>query len=123
VPAPRLHAPAGTPAAKGRQQAVCWLATAHQTVRRPRADCHHTPALALVQSDDTSSHDDLRVAPLVRRHSLAQSMAAAGGSAFLAILAFTAARAGRPVVAGDPAFTSQVCSGCGVLVQNGLSVR
>ena len=34
-----------------------------------------------------------------------------------------AACAGRPVVAVPPAYTSQTCSGCGVVVSKGLSVR
>src|SRR5260370_40795613 len=60
---------------------------------------------------------------MVRNHNLAKSITDAGWGAFLAILNFKAAKAGRPVVAVDPAFTSQACSGCGVLVQKGLSVR
>ena len=58
-----------------------------------------------------------------RNHHLAKSMSDAGWSAFLTILAFKAANAGRQVVAVDPAFTSQTCSGCGRVVQKGLSVR
>jgi putative transposase len=106
-----------------RGKAVCWLAKAHQTVRRQRADFHHKVALQLVQQNDTIYHEDLRVANLVRNHSLAKSIADAGWSAFLAILSFKAASAGRSVDAVDPAFTSQMCSGCGVLVHKGLSVR
>jgi putative transposase len=41
----------------------------------------------------------------------------------LSILAAKAAYAGRRVVAVPPAYTSQMCSGCGVLVHKGLSVR
>jgi putative transposase len=106
-----------------RCKAVCWLAKAHQTVHRQRADFHHKMALAPVRQCDTIYHADLRVANLVRNHSLAKSIAAAGWSAFLTILSFKAASAGKPVVAVDPAFTSRVCSGCGVLVQKGLSMR
>jgi putative transposase len=60
---------------------------------------------------------------LVQNHHLAKSIQDAGWSAFIAILNFKAANAGRSVVAVDPAFTSQACSGCGVIVQKGLSVR
>jgi putative transposase len=41
----------------------------------------------------------------------------------LNILSLKAACAGRRVIAVNPAYTSQVCSGCGVLVKKGLSVR
>ena len=60
---------------------------------------------------------------MVRNHHLAKSIADAGWAAFLTLLAFTAASAGKRVVAVDPAFTSQICSACGVLVAKGFSVR
>jgi putative transposase len=106
-----------------RRKAVCWLERAHQTVRRQRADFHHKTALALVQQYDAIYHEDLRVANLVRNHHLAKSISDADLSGFLTILAFKAASAGKQVVAVDPAFSSQTCSGCGGVVQKGLSVR
>jgi putative transposase len=60
---------------------------------------------------------------MARNHHLAKSIYDAGWNAFLSILAFKAASAGKRVVAVHPAFTSQGCSGCGVMVDNGLSVR
>jgi putative transposase len=104
-----------------RRTAVCWLARAHQTVRWQQADFHHKTAL--VRAYDAFYHEDLQVANLVRNHHLAKSIADAGWGAFLAILSFKAANAGRSVVVVDPAFTSQACSACGVVVQKGLSVR
>jgi putative transposase len=108
---------------KRRRKAVKLLAKAHQQVRRARADFHHKTALALVRQYDTIYHEDLQVANMVKNHHLAKSIADAGWSAFLSILSFKAAYAGKTVVAVPPAFTSQACSGCGVLVQKGLSVR
>jgi transposase len=61
-----------------------------------------------------------RVAEMTLR--LAKSISGAGWSAFLSILSFKAACAGRSVVAVPPAFTSQACSGCGVSVEKDLSV-
>jgi putative transposase len=60
---------------------------------------------------------------MVKNHHLAKSISDAGWSQFLSILTFKAASAGKRVVAVSPAYTSQVCSGCGVIVQKGLSVR
>jgi putative transposase len=60
---------------------------------------------------------------MVKHHHLAQSIQDAGWSAFLTILAYKAACASRQVIAVNPAFTSQRCSGCGVMVAKGLSVR
>ena len=64
----------------------------------------------------------LRTSMLRNRH-LAKSIQDAGWGAFLHILAFKAACAGKRVVAVNPASTSQTCSGCGAMVTKGLSVR
>jgi putative transposase len=106
-----------------RRKAVTLLAKAHQTVRRARADFQHKTALALVRQYDTIYYEDLQPANMVRNHHLAKSIADAGWAQFLAILSFKAAYAGKTVVAVPAAYTSQACSGCGVLVQKGLSVR
>jgi putative transposase len=106
-----------------RHKAVRLLARAHQQVRRARTDFHHKTALALVRRYDTIYHEDLQAANLLKNHHLAKSIADAGWSAFLGILSFKAVEAGKTVVAVPPAYTSQVCSGCGVLVSKGLSVR
>lgn len=74
-------------------------------------------------ASDTIYHEDLGVANMVRNHHLAKSISDAGWGRFLTILTFKAASAGKPVVAVNPALTSQACSGCGVMIQKGLSVR
>jgi putative transposase len=106
-----------------RRKAVQLLAKAHQTVKRQRQDFQHKAALALLQQYDTIYHEELQVANLLRNHHLAKSIADAGWSGFLSIPNHKAACAGRSVVAVNPAYTSQTCSGCGVMVQKGLSVR
>jgi putative transposase len=106
-----------------RRKASTLLAKAHQKVRRQRADFHHKTALALVRENDTIYHEDLQTANMVKNHHLAKSISDAGWSAFLSILSFKAACAGRRVQAVNPAFTSQKCSGCGEMVAKGLSVR
>ncbi|HEV2459077.1 MAG TPA: zinc ribbon domain-containing protein [Ktedonobacterales bacterium] len=60
---------------------------------------------------------------MARHHALAKRSSAAGWGQFCAILSCNAADAGKTVVGVPPAFTAQACSGCGVLVQKGLSVR
>ena len=106
-----------------RHKAVILLAKAHQQVRRQRQDFHHKTALALVRANDVIYHEDLQTANMLKNHHLAKSISDAGWSQFLDILSFKAACAGRRVIAVNPAFTSQICSGCGVLAQKGLSVR
>jgi putative transposase len=112
-----------TKGSKRRRKAVRLLARAHQKVRRARHDVHHKVALSLVRQYDTIYHEDLQTANLLRNHHLAKSIADAGWSAFLSILSFKAVEAGKTVVAVPTAYTSQACSGCGVLVYKGLSVR
>jgi putative transposase len=106
-----------------RRKAVTLLAKAHQTVRRQRQDFHHKTALALVREHDTIYHENLQVANMVKNHHLAKSITDAGWGAFLTILTYKAACAGRRVIGVNPASTSQRCSGCGELVYKGLSVR
>jgi putative transposase len=106
-----------------RKKAVHLLARAHQRVRRTRADFHHKTALCLVRAYDTIYLEDVQTANMLRNHHLAKSISDAGRSAFLRILSCTAAESGTTVVAVPPALTSQACSGCGVLVYKGLSVR
>jgi putative transposase len=106
-----------------RRKAVQLLAKAHLKVKRQRQDFHYKVALHLVQHNDTIYHEDLQTANMLKNHHLAKSIADAGWSVFLSILSFKAACAGRSVVAVPPAYTSQTCSGCGVLVKKGLSVR
>ncbi len=106
-----------------RRKAVTLLAKAHQQVRRQRQDFHHKTALQLVRENDTIYHEDWQTANLVRNHHLAKSIQDAGWAAFLSILAFKAVCAGKRAVAVPPAYTSQTCSGCGILVSKGLSVR
>jgi putative transposase len=106
-----------------RRKAVKLLAKAYQQVRRARQDFHHKTALALVRQYDTIYHEDLQPANMVKNHHLAKSISDAGWSGFVAILSFKAVEAGKTVIAVPAAFTSQACSGCGVLVPKGLSVR
>jgi putative transposase len=108
-----------------RRKAVVLLAKAHQHIAKQRRDFHHKEASKLVTQYDVIYHEDLRIRNMVQNHHLAKSIADAGWSAFLTILTFKAAGAGKRVVAVNPAFTSQRCSGpeCGVIVHKGLSVR
>jgi putative transposase len=106
-----------------RRKAAQLLARAHQTVKRQRQDFHHKTALALVRENDVIYHEDLQVRNMVRNHRLAKSLQDAGWATFLSILSDKAACAGRSALAVNPAFTSQNCSGCGVIVSKGLSVR
>jgi putative transposase len=106
-----------------RKKAVKLLAKAHHTVRRQRQDFHHKTSLALVQQNDTIYYEALQPANMVRNYHLAKSISDAGWGAFLTILTYKAACAGRRIVAVNPAYISQTCSGCGAIVSKSLSAR
>jgi putative transposase len=106
-----------------RRKAVQLLTKAHQSVMRQRADFHHKTALELVRANDVIYHEDLQTANMLKNHCLAKSIQDAGWAAFLSILAFKAACAGKQAVAAPPGFTSQAYSGCGVMVAKDLSIR
>jgi putative transposase len=106
-----------------RTKAVRVLAKAHQHVANQRRDLHYREAAKLVKAYDNSVHEALQTANMVRNHHLAKSIHDASWSAFLSILAFKAVGAGKRVEMVSPAYTSQACSGCGMIVQKGLSVR
>ena len=92
-------------------------------MKRQRQDFHHKTALSLVRENDTIYHEDLQVRNMVKNHHLAKSIQRRGLVGILEHPAYKAACAGRQVIAVNPAFTSQTCSGCGVMVAKGLSVR
>ena len=60
---------------------------------------------------------------MTANHHLALSAHDAGLGEFQQLLAYKAESAGTPVVTVDPAYTSQVCSECGAIVEKELSVR
>ena len=73
----------------------------HQTVRR------------LVNRFGVIAVEKLNVRGMVRNHCLAKSISDASWSLFRFVLTKKAESAGRLVVAVNPAYTSQRCSGCG----------
>lgn len=127
---------------KRRRKAVQLLARKHQKVRRQRHDFHQKTARDLVRHYDVIYLEDLQVANMSKRpepkpdgnggylHNgasakagLNKSIQDAGWYSFRQILTCKAEWAGKCVVAVPPAYTSQVCSGCGEIVQKSLSIR
>ena len=132
----------GRRGATGARRRWCCWPSAHQTVKRQRADHHHKTALLLVRQYDMIYHEAIQPANLSRRPA-PYPMGTAGicrtgpaarrastkasttpdGAASCSILACKAACAGKRVEAVNPAYTSQDCSGCGARVPKSLSVR
>lgn len=104
------------------------VALAHLKVQRARRDFHHKLARDLVSRFDRIAVEDLAVAAMrskggAYKRGLNRSMADAAWGGFLAILAQKCEQEGVELVAVNPAYTSQTCSGCGAIEKKHLSER
>ncbi|MBA2288675.1 MAG: transposase [Ktedonobacteraceae bacterium] len=99
------------------------LAKAYLKVSRQREDFARKTANALVTSHDLIAYEDLKIAHLVKNHSLAKSISDAAWGRFLDWVQYYGVIHTVPIVAVAPHFTSQDCSGCGTRVKKSLSTR
>jgi putative transposase len=99
------------------------VAQTHRRIRNQRADFLHKASRKLVNEYSTIVFEKLQPANMVRNHSLALSITDAGWGQFVAYTTYKAENAGRCVVTVSPAYTSQVCSGCGTIRRKDLSER
>jgi putative transposase len=99
------------------------VAQTHRRIRNQRADFFHKESRKLVNEYGTIVFEKLQPANMVRNHSLALSISDAGWGQFVAYTTCKAENAGRRVVTVSPAYTSQVCSGCGTIKRKELSER
>jgi len=106
-----------------RRKAVNLLSKQHEKVSNQRKDIAHKVSTKIIQENDLIAHEDLQVKNMVKNHNMAKSINDAGWSMLFQFLAYKASDAGRQVIAVPPAFTSQICSGCGELVPKKLSER
>jgi putative transposase len=106
-----------------RKKARQKLGKAYLKVSRQREDFARKTANALVSSHDLIAYEDLKIANLVRNHSLAKSISDASWGRFLWWVQYYGVIHNVPVVAVAPHFTSQNCSGCGTRIKKSLSTR
>jgi putative transposase len=106
-----------------RRKARVKLSRIHLKISRQRKDHAIKLARCVIQSNDLVVYEDLRVKNMVRNHCLAKSISDASWYQFRVWLEYFGQVFGRATVAVNPAYTSQECSSCGVIVNKSLSTR
>ncbi|NLX10162.1 MAG: IS200/IS605 family element transposase accessory protein TnpB [Chloroflexi bacterium] len=106
-----------------RRKAAAQVARLHERVTNQRRDFWHKLTRQLAETYSLIALEDLTLAFLTTNHHLALSAHDAGLAEFQQLLAYKAEEAGTQVVTVNPAYTSQACSECGMVVRKDLSVR
>src|SRR5438270_7472681 len=107
---------------KNRKKARRVLAKGYLKVQRQREDFARKQANALISSHDLIAYEHLQIRNLVKNRHLAKSISDAAWGRFLTWVKYYGTVHGVPVLAVEPAFTSQQCSGCGSMVRKSLRV-
>jgi len=108
---------------RGRQQAAFRVARLHEHVANQRRDFWHKTTAHLVKTYAVIALEDLSLGFMTHNPRLALSAHDAGLAQFRQMLAYKAESAGTQVLTVNPANTSQMCSGCGEMVEKPLSER
>ena len=106
-----------------RYKQVQRVARLHEKIANQRKDFWHKITNRLTQTYALVGVEDLSLGFLTQNRNLALSTHDAGLGMFQAMLDYKAERAGCAVVAVDPKYTSQQCSGCGRIVKKTLRQR
>jgi putative transposase len=93
------------------------------TITNQRRDFHRKLALDLVRRYDAVYYEHLNLANMRQNKHLSKSIRDAGFGLFALHLTCKAVEAGKIAMHVAPRYTSQTCSGCGVLVPKGWRTR
>ena len=108
---------------QNRKKARNRLGRAYLKVSRRRNDWVCKLAQHVIQSNDLVAIENLRIRNMVKNHHLAKSISDAAWYRFREWLEYFGKIYGVPVIAVEPAYTSQNCSNCGEKVVKTLSTR
>jgi putative transposase len=100
----------GTPERTKRRKIVARI---HERTRNRRNDFSHQNSRRIVNRFGFIAVEDIHVNRMLHNHCLAKSISDAAWSGFLQNMTYKAEWAGRQIIAVNPAYTSQNCSGCG----------
>jgi putative transposase len=106
-----------------RRKARLILGKRHLKISRQRKDHAVKLARCVITSNDVVVYEDLRIKNMVKNHSLAKSINDASWYQFRVWLEYFGKVFGKITIAVNPAYTSQECSLCGVVVKKTLSTR
>lgn len=108
---------------KRRVKVRAHLAAEQTKISSTRNTWLHQISARITRNYDLIAVEDLKVANMLKNEHLARSISDAGWATFTDMLSYKAERAGGTFVRVDPKMTSQICSGCGVIVRKGLADR
>jgi putative transposase len=106
-----------------RHKAAFQVAKLHEKIAHQRSDFWHKETGKLADKHSLIGIEDLHLQFMTQNGHLALSAHDAALGQFRQLLAYKAEEAGTQVIAVNPKGTSQVCSGCGVVVPKELKVR
>ena len=108
---------------KGRLKAVRQVARLHEKVAHQRSDHWHKLTREMVNTHSLIAIEDLDLKFMNKNRHLSLSSHDAGLGLFTQLLAYKVEETGCQLVVVNPAYTSQLCSACGLIVEKSLSVR
>ena len=106
-----------------RKKAIVKLSRKHLKVSRQRKDHAIKLARCVVASNDVVAFEDLKVRNMMRNRKLSKSIQDASWREFRIWIEYFAKIMGKIAVPVNPAYTSQICSGCGKTVKKDLKTR
>ena len=106
-----------------RKKARKAVESAHERIANCRSNFINKVSRALVDRFGVIVFEDLNIRKMLQNHNLAKSISDVAWGMLVNATQSKAAYAGSEVVLVDPKNTSQVCSGCGLIVKKELSDR
>jgi putative transposase len=110
----------GSPERKKRRRIVVRV---HERRANRRTDFAHQESRKLVNRFAIIVFEKLNISGMLKNHHLAKSIADAAWSQLVNYTHYKAENADRKCIQVNPRNTSQMCSGCGAIVEKSLSVR
>jgi putative transposase len=109
---------------KNRLKAILRVQRLHEHIKNQRRDSLNKVAHDYTLANDLIALEDLRITNMVRNHHLSKSILDQGWGYLRNRFIVKAAKAGRQIMLVDPAYTSSLCSCCGLAFEDfDLSTR